>query len=247
MKLIVGCCGWSGLRPKEFEIENWRGKFPSKLALYASLFPCVEVNSTFYRLPKVSTAEKWREEARSAREDFEFTVKVPRTITHDDRFKGDDSLRAYEAVAEVALALDARILLFQTPKSLKDGAAPQVEKFFSKVDRANFTFVFEPRGFSREQAFKLCRNLDLVYCFDPFAELPPKPPGKILYVRLHGSPPGERMYHYDYTEDDLRQLRRMLEKAAKGKKAVYCLFNNIPMHRSAKSFMEMMGLWSPRI
>lgn len=242
---VVGCCGWSGLNAKDFGLEDWRERFPSKLALYAALFPCVEVNQTFYKLPKVKTAERWLSEARSVRPDFEFTVKVPQTITHRDRFRTEASIEAYEAVAEVARALDAKILLFQTPKSLKDDALPDMERFFSKVERDDFTFVLEPRGLSKEAVFPLCERLGLVYCFDPFAEQPEGPPGDLLYVRLHGSPPGERMYRYEYTREDLEGLRRALSVLGEGKRACYCLFNNIPMYRSARLFMEMTGLWRP--
>jgi uncharacterized protein YecE (DUF72 family) len=54
----VGCCGWSYLNEKEFG-DLLARNYTSKLQAYAQLFDCVEVNSTFYRIPRVSTAEKW--------------------------------------------------------------------------------------------------------------------------------------------------------------------------------------------
>ena len=244
-RLVVGCCGWGGLNPKDFGIEGWKEKFPSKLALYSALFPCVEVNQTFYRLPQLRTAERWLEEARSVREDFEFTLKVPQTITHKDKFRTEASLEAYKSTLEVAKALDAKILLFQTPKSLRDDSLPDMERFFSRIERKGLTLVLEPRGLSKENALSLCERLGLIFCFDPFAQRPEDLPGDLLYVRLHGSPPGERMYRYEYKPEDLKWLGEVLPELSRGRRACYCLFNNIPMHRSARLFMEMMGLWRP--
>ena len=58
--VYTGCCGWSYLRPKEFALER---PYDSTLQAYAQMLSTVEVNSTFYRIPRRTTAEKWREEA----------------------------------------------------------------------------------------------------------------------------------------------------------------------------------------
>lgn len=228
-----GCCGWKGLNPKDLGLDNWKEEYPSKLALYASIFPCVEVNRTFYHLPQLKTTEKWFSEARSARSDFKFMVKVPQTITHRDRFQTNASIDAYDAVTEVAKALNAEILLFQTPSSLRD--PEPMERFFSEIDQ-EFTFALEPRGLPKEEAFELCRKFEMVYCFDPFAQLPEDPPGKVLYLRLHGSPPGDRMYRYEYSKKDFEWLKNVIEKYGKN---CYCLFNNISMYESANLFGKM--------
>ncbi|HDJ29446.1 MAG TPA: DUF72 domain-containing protein, partial [Candidatus Acetothermia bacterium] len=118
MRIHIGCCGWNYLRPEDVgEDRNWKQRYPHKLALYAAYFDLVEVNSTFYRLPQVKTAARWFELARAVNSRFEFTVKANQEITHRDRFASERSLAAYERTAAIADALDAKVILFQTPRS----------------------------------------------------------------------------------------------------------------------------------
>ncbi|MFW6110430.1 MAG: DUF72 domain-containing protein [Thermoproteota archaeon] len=55
-EIIVGCCGYSYYRPA----KGWKERYDHKLQAYAAEYPSVEINSTFYKLPRVSTAEKWK-------------------------------------------------------------------------------------------------------------------------------------------------------------------------------------------
>ncbi|MDE3056325.1 MAG: DUF72 domain-containing protein [Bacteroidota bacterium] len=118
-KIHIGCCGWSYLNEKEFTAlsETVRGR--TKLQAYAKLFTAVEINSTFYRLPRLSTAEKWRKEVDEVTPGFEFTVKAFQGITHLHRFQKKESLDAYDTLKEVSSVLHARFILFQSPASFK--------------------------------------------------------------------------------------------------------------------------------
>lgn len=225
----IGCCGWGYLNPKEFGIKDWKKKFRSKLACYASLFDLVEVNSTFYKLPKVKTAKRWLKEARGVNKKFEFTIKANQIITHIDKF-GKRSLKIFRDTSQVARALDSKIILIQTPRSLKDDEVikRKVVKFFSKI-KWDGKLVIEPRGFSDEFIKDVCKKFDLIHCVDPFAK---KPLTKgLYYFRLHGKPPGKRMYYYRYTEKDLKSLRIP--------KNSYVLFNNIWMYESAMKMKDL--------
>jgi len=83
-RVRVGCSGWN--------YDSWRhGVFYSErlparrwLAAYAEQFDTVEINSTFYRLPKRAAAERWAQESP---DDFTFTVKVSRYLTHVKRLR----------------------------------------------------------------------------------------------------------------------------------------------------------------
>jgi uncharacterized protein YecE (DUF72 family) len=75
----VGCCGWS--------YKDWRGVFyPERLPesqflpYYAEHFGVVEVDSSFYRCPGLKTVLAWRDKTPDG---FGFSLKVPRSITHD--------------------------------------------------------------------------------------------------------------------------------------------------------------------
>ncbi|MGB9561269.1 MAG: DUF72 domain-containing protein, partial [bacterium] len=75
MAIKVGACGWNYLKPEMFLKDNPKETI---LESYARLFELVEVNSTFYRLPRKSTPPHWREKANKINPQFEFTLKVPR-------------------------------------------------------------------------------------------------------------------------------------------------------------------------
>ncbi len=71
----IGTCGYRYFDPG----DDWRENYQSILHAYSAAFDVGELNRTFYTLPQVSTAERWR---REAREGFEFTVKAWQAITH---------------------------------------------------------------------------------------------------------------------------------------------------------------------
>lgn len=240
MALRIGCCGWTGVGPEDVGEAGWRERYAHRLQLYAAHFPVVEVNSTFYRHPRPGTAERWRQLADGVNPEFEFTVKVHREVTHADRFRGVRSRDAYARSMAVARALRARILLLQCPASF--GPSPESEgalrRFLGDADREGVVLVWEPRGewlAHPERIRSLCEELGLVHGTDPFASLPATS-GPLTYLRLHGCPPGERMYAYTYTDADLRWLLRTV-RAFSGE--VYVLFNNLSMGSDALRFRAL--------
>ena len=74
---------------------------------------------------------------------------------------------------------------------------------------------------------------------DPFASEPLHLSSRrILYLRLHGSPPGKRMYSYTYTDEDLRWLERFLRRFEFTK--AYVMFNNVTMFDDAYRFLRLL-------
>jgi len=222
---------------------GWKKGFSHKLQLYAAHFPVVEVNSTFYRLPKPATARRWRELADRVNEGFEFTVKVSQVVTHKARFRGEAAIQAFQGTLEAARLLRARLLLLQCPPSFgpTEENEAALRGFLSAVDREDFQLVWEPRGRWEEASARvreLCQEFSLIHCTDPFKGLPVTG-GEVVYLRLHGAPPGERMYYYAYTEGDLLWLKRALE-ALEADRA-YVMFNNVYMAGDALRFMRIWG------
>ncbi len=236
MTLKIGCCG-----------------FPKGLRQYAARLPVAEVQQTFYEPPKLATARRWRQEVPP---EFEFTLKAWQLITHEAtsptyrRLKrpltGEERsqagsfrltpvvLTAWQATREIALALNARIILFQCPARF--GPIPEnlgrLRRFFQHLDRGGFVFAWEPRcDWPRETVAALGRELDLVLALDPFAT--PPFPGPLAYFRLHG----RGGYRYAYTEDDLQELASLLA----GHAEAYVLFNNMHMWTDACRLAERLG------
>ena len=114
---------WAGASGYAF--DAWKGHFyPEKmqpdamLAWYAARLPSVEINNTFYRMPKVAVLEQW---ASAVPEAFRFAIKASRRITHDARLRADEAAEAvgylYRNLA--ALGLKRGPVLFQLPPFLK--------------------------------------------------------------------------------------------------------------------------------
>lgn len=229
----VGCCGFSKGRKA-----------------YYSEFGLVEVQQTFYKLPAVDTARKWRQEAPP---DFEYTMKAWQLITHPvssptyrkaglkiatDKAKnygfftpGDEVFEAWFKTREIAKTLKARVIVFQCPTSFVDSAqnVENMKAFFKRVSREDFIFAWEPRGnWSERTITSLCRELNLIHCVDPFEAKPLY--GRVKYFRLHGGPG----YRHQYTEAELKQL------LAKISGETYILFNNITRHDDALKLLQLL-------
>ncbi len=111
MKVFAGTSGYS--------YKEWKGNFyperlPSTkmLQFYAERLPTVEINNTFYRLPKVNVLESWREQVP---DEFRFVLKASRRITHDKRLKEADEPTEYLLRTVQTLGTQLGVILFQLP------------------------------------------------------------------------------------------------------------------------------------
>lgn len=233
----IGCCG-----------------FPKGMKTYFTRFNVVEMQTTFYQLPTIERAEKW---CSFAPPDFEFCVKAWQGITHlaksptYKRFTGelqkpenygffqqtDEVLRSWKDTEKICSTLKARYVLFQCPASFKP-APENLENicwFFKTIKNPDYCFVWEPRGaaWTDDIVSEVCKKGDLVHCVDPFARS--LVASEVAYFRLHGSPPGQKMYYYNYTEQDLNKLIDVSEAFNK----VYCFFNNLNMYQNALQLVEI--------
>jgi len=219
--LKVGCCG-----------------YPTSMKKYYENFRLVELNRTFYTYPKASTVEGWREKAP---ENFEFTVKAHQDITHKFRFETKLSLPAFESMKQICQTLKAHILLFQTPGSFRADKLLHVEEFLDKIKRDDLVVVWETRGPAwdnpevREKLAERLEALHVVHVTDPFKALPVHTMN-VAYFRLHGL--GKQLYYYQYTDDELKQLRRLVQPFERDGKEVYVLFNNLAMFDDATRFVH---------
>ncbi len=128
--------------------------------------------------------------------------------------------------------LGASLIVFQCPASFKplDQNVKNMRAFFSKIDRTGFTFAWEPRGtWADDLIGRLCRELDLIHCVDPFKNEPLF--GGMDYFRLHGAAD----YIYTYSDKELDVLRKKISE-----KPTYVMFNNNTMKEDALRFMKLM-------
>ena len=241
----TGCCSWSYLNIHEFRDEI-SGGYSSTLQAYARLFDTVEINSTFYRLPRLTTAEKWRNGADEINPVFQFTVKAFKGITHLHRFQKKNSLDAYEVIREVCLTLRAKYVLFQSPASFKPTGEniDHMGSFFAGAERSGLTFVWEPRGTWYDDTTlieKVCRENDLVQCVDPLRNDPIVfGRNATAYFRLHGFGKPS-MYRYNFSDEELTRLRDNIRTLPAELGQVFVLFNNENCYRNGRTFSSLIG------
>lgn len=237
----VGCCGWSYLDAKAKFGSDWRERFSSKLQAYAKLFDLVEINSTFYRIPKLATATRWREEVDAVNKKFEFTLKCSQIITHKDVFR-KSAFWAFDQMKGIAQELGAKILLFQSPATFRPTKAniERARKFFSKVDREGFVLVWELRwakSWTRDIVQSLLGELRIEQCVDPFRQ-DWSISRALNYYRIHGLG-RPSMYNYRFSDSELKGLKRRVTVGAR-KRDVYVLFNNVWMYDDAARFSALI-------
>jgi uncharacterized protein YecE (DUF72 family) len=236
----VGCCGWGYFPSKQYFGESWKEKFKSVLQAYASKFDLVEVNSTFYRIPKITTAQKWREEVDEINKEFEFTIKLNQVITHQDQFSSKTSIWAFNQMKQIAKVLRAKILLFQSAAGFKPTKEnlEKVKRFFKGIDREDFILVWEVRwqkDWDPEIVKNLFSELEVNQCVDPFRQdcFFAK---DLFYYRLHGLGKPS-MYKYKFSDEELKELAKKIKGM---KKETYVLFNNFEMFDDALGFMKFL-------
>jgi len=216
----IGTAGWSIPTQSAAAFSS----IGTHLERYAKVLNCAEINSSFYRSHRLSTWEKW---AASVPQHFRFSVKAPKTVTHEARLTCGREL--IETFLTEARSLGDKLgpILFQLPpKSTFDPTV--AEAFFTLYRRLHSgPTAFEPRHptwFSHEadcllQQFQIAR-----VAADP-APVPeaatPGGNGKLIYYRLHGSP---QMYYSAYSDSFLQSLATaILQQSAD---QVWCIFDN---------------------
>jgi uncharacterized protein YecE (DUF72 family) len=221
MQINVGTAGWSIARQNadRFPAEG------SSLERYAARFPVTEINSSFQRPHRASTWERWRDSVPAT---FRFSVKLPRTITHDAKLRGcsalvDDFLKQAEVLGD-----KLAVLLVQLPPKLEFDAEV-ASSFFAKLRaKSAAKLACEPRNASwfQPQADALLDDNEVArVAADPAtcdaAALPGGWPG-LRYWRLHGSPV---IYRSSYSDRIDKYAQLVSDFAARGAES-WCIFDN---------------------
>lgn len=233
MPVNVGTAGWTIPRQNadEFPAEG------SSLERYTARLPVVEINSSFHRPHRSSTWERWRD---SVPPSFRFSVKLPRTITHDSKLVGcSDLLQPFLDQVEL-LGGKLGALLVQLPPKLEFEAAI-AESFFSQLRRRSPALVAcEPRNrswFTPEADALLERQHIARVAADPAISEQAALPGGwsgLRYWRFHGSP---AIYRSSYLQG-IPQLAHLIAKFA-GSAENWCIFDNTASSAAMSDALSM--------
>jgi uncharacterized protein YecE (DUF72 family) len=218
----IGCAGWAIRR----EHSHRFAEVGTHLQRYATLFNCVEINSSFYRPHRPSTYERW---AASVPDDFRFALKLPKAITHASRLIGVGSALEQFLAETAGLGHKRGPILVQLPPSFGFDMTT-AESFFTELrTRFDGEVVFEPRHetwFSAEVESLLRKHRIARVAADPALVPSAAAPGgydRVAYYRLHGSP---RVYYSAYSPQALTQITQTIEQKAAQGISTWCIFDN---------------------
>lgn len=218
---FIGCAGWS----ISSAVSTRFSGDGTHLERYARVFNAVEINSSFYRPHQPKTYARW---AASVPDAFRFSVKMPRTISHELRLR--DAEPAAVAFIEQVAMLGGKLgcLLLQLPPSLAVDIRA-AERFFAMLrGLTSVPVVCEPRHASwfTAAAAKLFSGAGIAYVHAHPAPIPGVEPGndsELLYIRLHGAP---RIYYSSYDDAFLNATAEKIVAAARAGRQAWCVFDN---------------------
>jgi uncharacterized protein YecE (DUF72 family) len=237
-RLLIGTAGWVVPR-------NVADHFPaegSHLQRYARRLHVAEINSSFYRPHRRTTYERW---AASVPPDFRFSVKLPKTISHESSADGQEVFIARFAEEVQGLGDRFGVLLVQFPPKRKFDMA-EMDLLFGRLT-ATFScpIACEPRHaswFTAEAEDLMIRRRIARVAADP---APVPGAGEtggwqgLRYHRLHGSPV---IYRSSYDDDALAGLRHLLAGEQAGGAETWCIFDNTASSAAAGNAIALADL-----
>lgn len=204
MKLLAGTSGYA--------FKEWKGPFyPEKmkdadmLGFYSGKFPTVEINNTFYRLPKEQVLLDW---AAQVPEHFTFAIKASQRITHHARLK-PESADTVDYLLKITAALGKRLgpILFQLPPNLKKDL-DRLRAFLERLpaDR-RYTVEFRHESWFEDDVFTALKEKNVALCISEQTDFktPVVPTADWGYLRLH---------RFDYDEPMLAEWAKVVKSQA---------------------------------
>ena len=245
-KLRIGCSGWS--------YKDWQGAFYPRglaakdyLSYYSKVFNCVEIDSSFYRVPNQSMVNQWRS---GTPEGFLFSPKLPKKITHENKLKNSESALVYFYSVLSKLKDKLGPMAIQLPPSVKLSTHGGTLKEFISLLSPEFKHAIEFRHKSWfvPEVYSLLRknNIAMVWSLNQYVETPPEVTADFIYLRMVGDRGITEFtgIQKDRSADMKRWAEAVKENSGKFESG-YVFFNN---HfagfspESANEFRRLLGL-----
>jgi uncharacterized protein YecE (DUF72 family) len=211
---LIGTGGWA-----YFQIPRM-----NPLAAYSRAFNFVEVNTTFYEIPKTEEVEKWRQLVPI---DFQFSVRAHRSITHKNKLAPvAETFETFEKMRQVCNTLKAEILHLQTPPSLKitHETIANLRNLIGSVNIGKLRLALEIRSTHQLplETVRFMQENGIVHCVDLSKGEEPAYESDILYTRLFGK--GKHNI-YQPTDEELAEIdkRILFSKATKASASIHFL------------------------
>jgi uncharacterized protein YecE (DUF72 family) len=220
LKFYIGCSGWG--------YTAWKGPFyPSDiknskwLEFYSKVFDYVEIDSSFYNIPNIFMVKQW---LKKTQEDFRFTAKFPKVITHDKRLKNVDNelqlfFKAIEPLCDKTLAL-----LIQLPPSIKimEGLE-RLRELVHKLDN-RFRYAVEVRHQSwfQDLAYNFFANNNICMVWSQIVGIrtPPIVTSDFLYLRFIGDRSLQEKDFGRIQKDRSPEMRKWVNRIKRAEKSI---------------------------
>jgi uncharacterized protein YecE (DUF72 family) len=235
--VYIGTSGWSY---KGWDKTFYPADFPKRrqFEFYATQFPTVEINLTFYRLPPPATVQGWREKAPPG---FLYAVKGSRFITHMKKLAHLNGAldKFFEHIEPLKRQMGP--ILWQLPRLLKKDPV-RLENFLRGLPRHYFyALEFRHPSWLDDEIFQLLRSYSIAHVSLSSGAMPMNltTTADFLYLRFHGLTGGAA---HDYTRGELEPWAAHIR--AHPDKTVFAYFNNDVNARApnnARLLMEMVG------
>jgi len=234
----IGTSGW--------QYEHWKGPFyPEDLSLdvflayYAERFHTVEINNSFYQLPKKETLRRWRE---TVPENFIFSFKASRYITHMKKLKDPES--SLSRMLEVVSSLDGKLgpILFQLPPRWRFNP----DRFFDFLESLpwEYRYAFELRDptWLDPQAYEALTEVGAAFCIYELAgrRSPKEITADFVYIRLHG--PENLPYKGQYETKTLAGWAGAISTWSAQGRDVFCYFDNDEAGYAAQDALRLQKM-----
>jgi uncharacterized protein YecE (DUF72 family) len=238
--LFVGVAGWNVSTRHAADIPQ----SGSHLERYAHCLNAVEINSSFNKSHRVGTYSRW---AAGTPVGFQFSIKAPRTITHERRLVGCDPQLDAFAAQILGLGSKLALILVQLPPTLvfeQDIA----ESFVASLRTRFFVPVAveprHPKWFTTEtNTWLLKHRIARVAADPPIAPGGADPGGcrEVRYYRCHGWP---KIYFSSYNHASLIALRARLREDAWSGARSWCIFDNTALGEAFGNALTLTKLLS---
>lgn len=225
MRFHIGTSGWS--------YKHWSGVFYPEnvksaqyLEYYATKFDCVELNSSFYHLPKEATVAGW---VRRTQDLFLFCPKISRYITHRLKLANiEDPLKRFFDVFQLLKKQMGPVLIQLPPGLTFNRSKVQTALRILSKQYGEYRFALEVRhpSWITGDFFDLLVQYGMAYVIADSGKRYPyheAVTADFVYLRFHGR---EQLYASDYCESDLRTYAEKINGWLKGGKEVWVFFNN---------------------
>ncbi|GAB4191000.1 MAG: DUF72 domain-containing protein [Simkaniaceae bacterium] len=220
-EIFIGTSGW--------HYTHWKGPFypedlseSEMLGFYKDRLSTVEINNTFYQLPKIKTVKDWKKQVP---DDFRFSVKASRYITHVKKLKDPKETLKKLFTRIKYLENSLGVILFQLPGKFGKNLE-RLDNFLKNLPGGKkYAFEFRDLQWHDEEVYDLLEKYKAAFCIYEYGRMQTEDVVTCghVYIRLHG-PKGA--YQGKYSSKSLKSWAKKIIDWRNDGRDVYCYFDN---------------------